>query len=54
MLMQNIAIFHGYENGNKPIKKYGIFLIFAQNIDRGYTLGFNDYPRSMFKSKIRT
>ena len=35
-------------------KKSDIFLIFAQNIDRGYTLepprwaGSNEYPRSMF------
>ena len=34
-----------------------IFLIFAQNIDCGYTLepprrgGFNEYPQSMFWSK---
>ena len=36
-----------------------IFHIFAQNIDRGYMLepsqrgGSNDYPRSMFWSKIK-
>ena len=35
------------------MKKFDIFLIFAQNIDRGYTLeppwgGSNEYPRSMF------
>ena len=36
------------------MKKCDIFLIFAQNIDRGYTLeppqwgGSNEYPRSMF------
>ena len=39
------------------MKKCDIFLIFAQNIDRGYTLeppnrgGSNEYPQSMFKSK---
>ena len=39
------------------MKKCDIFLIFAQNIDRGYTLeppqwgGSNVYPQSMFKSK---
>ena len=38
-------------------KKCDIFLIFAQNIDRGYTLeppqwgGPNEYPQSMFSSK---
>ena len=36
------------------MKKMWYFLIFAQNIDRGYTLeppkwvGSNEYPRSMF------
>ena len=35
-------------------KKREVFLIFAQNMDRGYTLeppqrgGFNEYPQSMF------
>ena len=39
------------------MKKYDIFLIFAQNIDRGYSLeppqwgGSNVYPRSIFESK---
>ena len=39
------------------MKIVDIFLIFAQNIDRGYTLepphrgGSNEYPQSMFKSK---
>ena len=38
---------------------FDIFLIFAQNIDCGYTLepprrgGSNEYPQSMFWSKIR-
>ena len=42
---------------NLQIKKCDCFLIFAQNIDRGYTLepphrgGSNEYPRSMFQSK---
>ena len=40
-------------------KKIDIFLIFAQNIDCGYTLepprrgGSNEYPQSMFWSKIK-
>ena len=40
-------------------KIFDIFLIFAQNIDCGYTLepprrgGSNEYPQSMFWSKIR-
>ena len=39
------------------MKYCDIFLIFAQNIDRGYTLespqrcGSNEYQQSMFKSK---
>ena len=36
--MQYTAIFHGYKNVNFQMKKYNIFLIFAQNIDCGYTL----------------
>ena len=36
--MQYTAIFHGYKNGNFPMKNCDIFLIFAQNIDCGYTL----------------
>ena len=43
----------------KMIAKCDIFLIFAQNIDRGYMLeplhwcGSNEYPRSMFYNKIK-
>ena len=39
------------------LKKFDIFLIFAQNIDCGYTLepprrgGSDEYPQSMFWSK---
>ena len=39
------------------LKKFDIFLIFAQIIDSGYTLepprrgGSNEYPQSMFWSK---
>ena len=39
---------------NFQLKKFDIFLIFAQNIDCGYTLepprlgGSNEYPQSMF------
>ena len=39
------------------LKKFDIFLIFAQNIDCGYTLepprqgGSNEYPQFMFWSK---
>ena len=37
MPMQHTASFHGCKNDNFPMKKM-IFLIFAQNIGRGYTL----------------
>ena len=36
--MQYIAIFHGCKNYNFQMKNSDIFLIFAQNIDCGYTL----------------
>ena len=36
--MQYTAIFHGCKNSNFQMKNYNIFLIFAQNIDCGYTL----------------
>ena len=35
--MQYTAIFHGCKNVNFQMKNYNIFLIFAQNIDCGYT-----------------
>ena len=37
MSVQYAAIFHGCKEGNFQMKKCDIFLIFAQNIDRGYT-----------------
>ena len=36
--MQYTAIFNRCNNVNFQMKKYNIFLIFAQNIDCGYTL----------------
>ena len=36
--MQYTAIFQGCKIYNFQMKKYYIFLIFAQNKDRGYTL----------------
>ena len=36
MSVQLTAIFHSCTNGNFQMKKCDIFLIFAQNIDRGY------------------
>ena len=43
--MQYTVIFHCCENVNFQMKNYDIFLIFAQNIDCGYTL---EPPQSMF------
>ena len=57
MSVQYTAIFHGCKNDNFQMEIFGIFLIFAQNIDCGYTLeppqrgGSNEYPQSMFWSK---
>ena len=38
MPMQYTAFFHGCKNDNFQMKKVDNFLIFAQNIDRGYTI----------------
>ena len=57
MSVQYTAIFHGHKNDNFQMKFFDIFLIFAQNIDCGYTFeppqrgGSNEYPQSMFWSK---
>ena len=57
MSVQYTAIFNGCKNDNFQMKIFDIFLIFAQNIDCGYTLeppqqgGSNEYPQSMFWSK---
>ena len=57
MPMQYTENFFGCKNENFHWKKFDIFLIFAQNIDCGYTLeppqrgGSNEYPQSMFWSK---
>ena len=50
MSVQYTAIFHGCKNCNFQMKYFDIFLIFPQNIDRGYTLEppQNEYPQSMF------
>ena len=37
MPMQYTAIFHGCKNDNFQMKNCDIFLIFAQNIDCGYS-----------------
>ena len=52
--MQYTVIFHARKNDNFHLKMCDYFLIFAQNIDCGYTLeppqldGSNEYPQSMF------
>ena len=57
--MQYTEIFEVVKNENVQWKKIDIFLIFAQNIDCGYSEavlkrgGSNEYPQSMFWSKIR-
>ena len=57
MSVQYTAIFHSCKSDNFQMKIFDIFLIFAQNIDCGYTLespqrgGSNEYPQSMFWSK---
>ena len=55
--MQYTGIFHASKNDNFHLKFFDYFLIFAQNIDCGYTLepphrgGSNEYTQSMFWSK---
>ena len=55
--MQLTEIFLALKIQNIRLKDFDIFLIFAQNIDSGYTLeppprgGSNEYPQSMFWSK---
>ena len=55
--MQYTEILCALKIGNFQLKFFYIFLIFAQNIDCGYTLelprrgGSNEYPQSMFWSK---
>ena len=52
--MRYTTIFHGRKNDNFPMKICDNYLIFAQNIDCGYTLeppqwgASNEYPQSMF------
>ena len=57
MPMQYTEIFSPVKIENFQWKMFDIFLIFAQNIDCGYTLEpprrgrSNEYPQSMFWSK---
>ena len=54
---QKTEIFKFVKNKKIPSNVFDIFLIFAQNIDYGYTLepprggGSNEYPQCMFWSK---
>ena len=50
--MQYIAIFHGFKNDNFQIKIAIFFIIFAQNIDYGYTLEPPHYIKN--KKKMYT
>ena len=50
--MQYIAIFHAYKNVHFQMNFFNIFLIFAQNIDCGYTLEPPHY-NLCFGTKIR-
>ena len=55
--VQYTEIFLALKVKKYQLKKFDIFLIFAQNIDCGYTLepprrgGSNEYPQPMFWSK---
>ena len=57
MPMQYAANFDGCKNDNFQMKNCYIFLIFAQNIDRGYTLETEAVLTSThnlcFRAKIR-
>ena len=52
--MEYTAIFHDCKNDNFHMINCDIFLMFAQNIDHGYTLepphggSSKEYPQSMF------
>ena len=55
--MQHTAIFHACKNDKFHLNIFDYFLIFAQNIECGYSLeppqsvGSNEYQQSMFWSK---
>ena len=52
MSVQYTAIFHGCKNDNFQMKFFDIFLIFAQNIDCGYTLEPPQTPVLQKKSGV--
>ena len=53
--MQYTEIFLALKIENFQLKKFDSFLIFAQNVDCGYTLelrgGSNGYPQSVLEQK---
>ena len=51
--MQYTVIFDSCKNANFQMKNCDIFLIFAQNIDCGYSVRrfLQEYPQSMFRAK---
>ena len=53
--MQYTAIFHGCKNVNFQMKFFNIFLIFAQNINCGYTLepALTSTHSLCFRAKLR-
>ena len=53
--MQYTVIFDSCKNDNFQMKNCDMFLIFAQNIDCGYSVRrfLQEYPQSMFRAKIR-
>ena len=54
MPMQYNAIFHGRKNDNFQMKNCDIFLIFAKNIDCGYTLEPHHNTHNLcFRANIR-
>ena len=53
MAVQYTAIFHGCKNDNFQMKIFDICLIFAQNIDCGYSLEPTSTHNLCFGAKIR-
>ena len=50
--VQYTTVLHGYKNDNFLMKKSDIFLIFAQNVDRGYTLEQPHCLRAKIRNKV--
>ena len=55
MSVQYTAIFNGCKNGNFQMKRSDVFLVFALNIDRGYSEAVLTSTHDLcFRAKIRT